>query len=319
MDILNCYFSYILICHFLYIVSSRLHYFIKNNPNLKLKTKNLLKGTANFLEDYKKDVSVGDITSTFLNRFIKVKMSEQYSRATIDSHLRHLRQIINYFRNKVKLIPEQYEYPFGNGKCTISSYFPRKIVLTEKEINSIIEMTEFESTEEKYARDIFLMSYYCNGCNRVDLLRMRWTQVSGKYISLIRKKTETTRRNNVKDIVIPIVDKLQTVLDRVGVKSSPFILGQMKEGYTDNYFENKNHKLKGQINEHLNNIGKRLGLSTPLNFSKARDCFATTLMRAGIPIYDISEALGHSDIKTTIHYLASLDIERTFEINSKLL
>jgi nucleoside-diphosphate-sugar epimerase len=25
MDILNCYFSYILICHFLYIVSSRLH------------------------------------------------------------------------------------------------------------------------------------------------------------------------------------------------------------------------------------------------------------------------------------------------------
>jgi hypothetical protein len=29
--------------------------------------------------------------------------------------------------------------------------------------------------------------------------------------------------------------------------------------------------------------------------------------------------LGHSDIKTTIHYLARLDIERTFEINSKLL
>lgn len=26
MDILNCYFSYILICHFLYIVSSRLQY-----------------------------------------------------------------------------------------------------------------------------------------------------------------------------------------------------------------------------------------------------------------------------------------------------
>jgi hypothetical protein len=25
MDILNCYFSYILICQFLYIVSSRLH------------------------------------------------------------------------------------------------------------------------------------------------------------------------------------------------------------------------------------------------------------------------------------------------------
>lgn len=294
-------------------------YFIKKNPNLKLKSQNLLRGTANFLEDYKKDVSVGDITSTFLNRFIKKKMDEQYSRATVDSHLRHLRQVINYFRTEVKLIPEQYEYPFGKGKCTVSGYFPRKRVLSDKEILSIIEMTEFESPEEEYARDLFLMSYYCNGSNFVDLLRMRWSQISGAYITLIRKKTETTRKNNVKDIVIPIVDKLQSVLDRVGVKSSPFVLGQVIEGYSESYFENKNHKLKGKINSNLTKIGKRLGLSTPLNYSKARDCYATTLMRAGVPIYDISEALGHSDIKTTIHYLASLDNERTFEINSKLL
>lgn len=293
--------------------------YITTNQTIKLKTKNLLKGTANFLENYKKDVSVGDITPTFLNRFIKAKMDQQYSRATIDSHLRHLRQIINYFKFKVKVIPEQYEYPFGKGKCTVSGYFPRKRVLSEKEILSIIDMTEFESPEEEYARDIFLLSYYCNGSNFVDLLRMRWSQISGTYITLIRKKTETTRKNNVKDIVVPIVDKLQVVLDRVGVKSSPFILGQLKEGFTDNYFENKNHKLKGQINGYLSKIGQRLGLTTPLNYSKARDCYATTLMREGVPIYDISEALGHSDIKTTIHYLASLDIERTFEINSKLL
>ena len=210
------------------------------------------------------------------------------------------------FKFKVKVIPEQYEYPFGKGKCSVSGYFPRKRVLSEKEILSIIEMTEFETPEEQYARDIFLMSYYCNGSNFVDLLRMRWSQISGKYITLIRKKTETTRKNNIKDIVVPIVDKLQSVIDRVGVKSSPFILGQMKEGYSDNYFENKNHKLKGKINGHLTKIGKRLGLSTPLNYSKARDCYATTLMRQGVPIYDISEALGHSDIKTTIHYLASV-------------
>ena len=148
---------------------------------------------------------------------------------------------------------------------------------------------------------------------------MRWTQITGDYITLIRKKTETTRKNNIKDIVVPIDTKLQSILDRVGVKSSPYILGQIKDGYTESYFENKNHKLKGKINSNLSKIGKRLSLSTPLNYSKARDCYATTLMRAGVPIYDISQALGHSDIKTTIHYLASLDIERTFEINSKLL
>ncbi len=293
--------------------------YIKTNQSIKLKTKNLLRGTANFLENYKKDVSVGDITPTFLNRFIKKKMDEQYSRAMIDAHLRHLRQIINYFMFKVKVIPEQYEYPFGKGKCSVSGYFPRKRVLSEKEILSIIDMTEFENPDEEYARDIFLMRYYCNGSNFVDLLRMRWTQITGDYITLIRKKTETTRKYNVKDIVVPIDSKLQSILDRVAVKSSTYILGQIKDGYTESYFENKNHKLKGKINANLTKIGKRLGLSTPLNYSKARDCYATTLMRAGVPIYDISQALGHSDIKTTIHYLASLDIERTFEINSKLL
>jgi integrase len=294
-------------------------YFIENNHSIKLKTKSLLKGTANVLEKYRKDVSVGDITPEFLRRFIKAKMDEHYSRATVDSHLRHLRRIINYFTNEVKTIPEQYKYPFGKSGCQISSYFPRKIVLSEKEINLIIDMTEFESPEEEYARDIFLMSYYCNGSNFVDLLRMRWGQISGTYITLIRKKTETTRKNNIKDIVIPIVPKLQVVLNRVGVKSSLYILGQIKEGYSESFFENRNHKLKRKINAYLSKIGKRLGLSTPLNYSKARDCYATTLMRNGIPIYDISEALGHSDIKTTIHYLASLDIERTFEINSCLL
>ena len=132
--------------------------YITTNQSIKLKTKNLLKGTANFMENYKKDVSIGDITPTFLNRFIKTKMDQQYSRATIDSHLRHLRQIINYFMFKVKVIPEQYEYPFGKGKCTVSSYFPRKRVLSEKEIKSIIDMTEFENPERGVCEGYFLMS-----------------------------------------------------------------------------------------------------------------------------------------------------------------
>ena len=294
-------------------------YHIKNNDGIKIKTKNMLRGTSNVLETFKKDISVGDIAPALLKRFEKKKMEEGCSRATVDSYLRNLRRIINYFSHEVKLIPEQYKYPFGQGGYSISSYFPHKVVLTEKEIRSIIEMTEFESDEEKYARDIFLMSYYCNGCNFVDLLRMRWSQRIGTYIIFIRKKTETTRKNNIKDLVIPVDEKLQAVLDRVGDKSSPFILGLISEGYTESSFENRNHKLKGQINGNLAKIGKRLKLSTPLNLSKARDCYASTLMRNGTPIHDIGEGLGHGDVKTTEHYLTSLDAERMFEINSSLL
>ena len=293
--------------------------FLTKNEGIKLKTRNHFRGTLNVLETFKNGISVGDITPNFLKRFEKSKMDDGCSRATVDSHLRNLRRIINYFKNEVKLIPEQYVYPFGRGGYSISSFFPTKIVLKEQEIQSIIDMTDFDNPDEMYARDLFLMCYYCNGCNFTDLLRMRWDQIIGNYIIFIRKKTETTRKNNIKDIVVPVDERLQAVIDRVGDKDSPFILGLVKEGYSESTFENKNHRIKQQINRHLTEIGNKLKLSVPLNLSKARDCYASTLMRKGKSRDDISAMLGHSNTIVTEHYLASIDAERTFDINSVLL
>ena len=293
--------------------------FLTNNDNIKLKTRNHFRGTLNVLETYKNGISVMDITPAFLKKFEKSKMDDGCSRATVDSHLRNLRRIINYFKNEVKLIPEQYFYPFGRGGYSISSFFPTKIVLKEPEIQAIIDKTDFDNPEQEYSRDIFLLAYYCNGCNFVDLLRMRWDQIIGNYILFMRKKTETTRKNNIKDIVVPVDEKLQSVLNKVGDKDSPFILGLVKEGYSESFFENKNHKIKQQINKHLTDISEKLKLSVPLNLSKARDCYASTLMRRGKSRDDIGQMLGHSNSIVTEHYLSSIDAERTFEINSVLL
>jgi hypothetical protein len=47
--------------------------------------------------------------------------------------------------------------------------------------------------------------------------------------------------------------------------------------------------------------------------------FATTLMRGGISKDDIASMLGHSNSIVTEHYLASLDNERTHQINAVLI
>ena len=44
-----------------------------------------------------------------------------------------------------------------------------------------------------------------------------------------------------------------------------------------------------------------------------------TLNRADIPKDDIGEMLGHADSIVIEHYLASMDVEKTFKINSVLL
>jgi len=147
---------------------------------------------------------------------------------------------------------------------------------------------------------------------------MKWDQIQGDYLTLTSKKTETTRKNNRKDIVVPLSEKLRELLDKVGEKGSPFILGLLKDGYSENTFENKNHKVKQQINRELSWISKKLNLTTTLNLSKARDCYVTTLMRNGISRDDIGQMLGHSNSVVKEHYLGSMNAERTDKINSSL-
>ena len=60
-------------------------------------------------------------------------------------------------------------------------------------------------------------------------------------------------------------------------------------------------------------------LSVTLKLKTARDCYATTLKRAGVSKDNIGELLGHSNSIVTEHYLASLDIEKTHDINMHIL
>lgn len=299
-------------------LSELFDFYIENKEGIKPKTKDAYRYAKNRFENFKPGLSVGDITVSFLNKFEKDRINEGISRATLDSLMRHLRSIINHFTHEVKLIPKQYQYPFGPGGYSVSSYFPSKQVLKESEIKAVAELSKFESKDHEYARNIWLLLYHCNGSNFADILRMQWSQLNGDYIFFTRKKTEYTRKNNKKPITVPLSDKLRDIITKVGDKKSPYILGLLPEGYTDKFFENKNHKIKQEINRNLSDISKELNLSVPLQLGKARDCYATTLYRNGQSMNHISQMMGHSNVMVTEHYLTSINPEITFDINKSL-
>ena len=60
------------------------------------------------------------------------------------------------------------------------------------------------------------------------------------------------------------------------------------------------------------NIPQLLVLST-------RDCYASTLKRNGVPREFIGDMMGHADPRTTSHYLDSLSVDETFDVNDKLV
>lgn len=293
-------------------------YYIDNYEKIKYRSRKHYTMTINVLESYRSGLTVEDITVEFLYRFEKDKIIEGKSQSTIDTLNRNLRRIINYFKYVKKLIPKEYEYPYGKGGYSIKSFFPKKLVMKNDEIKKVVEFSDFDDNAQEYARDIWLLLYRCNGINFADLLRMQWSNRQGDYLIFTRKKTETTRKNNIKEITVPIIPKLQELIDKVGVKDSPFILGKLQEDYTEQMFENKLHKLRQPINKNLLLISEKLALSVPLKIKTARDCYATTLLRGGKSKDEIGEMLGHSNSVVTEHYLGSLDIEKTNEINNGL-
>jgi len=293
-------------------------YYIKNKSGIKIGTKDRYRTTNNVLETFKKGISVGDVTVKLINKFADHKKINGCSIPTVNSYLTDLRSIINYFTKEVKLIPKTYEYPFGKGGYSIQSFYPKKLVMKNHEIKSVVDFTDFENPQQKYARDIWLLLYRCNGINFADLLRMRWTKIQGEYLVFFRMKTEYTRRNNIKEIVVPITPKVQELLDKIGVKESPFIIGMLKEGYGENTFKNKCHTMRQSINSNLAVISRKLNLSVPLQIMSARDTYATTLKRAGKTNDQIGEMLGHANSVVTMHYLGSMDMETTVEMNESL-
>lgn len=65
-----------------------------------------------------------------------------------------------------------------------------------------------------------------------------------------------------------------------------------------------------------NNYSRGEPVTTCLRYPEA---FTSTLKRNGVPGEFTAYLLGHSDIRTTAHYLDSLSKDESFEVNNKLV
>ena len=300
------------------VLQDVLIHYLDNTTSGSVKYRGHLRTSVNVFNSYQPNLSITNITTKFIEE-IKAWKGDSISRATFQSYNRDIRKLINYTRDTLKILPKEYKYPYGKGGYTIGSYFPTKVVMSKKEIEKVVELTEFDSPEQRYARDIWLFLYRCNGINFIDLLNLKWDNIVGDYIIFTRWKTRNTRKNNIKPIRSHIKNGMWEFIKTNGVKDSPYILGELKEGSKETTIINKCENLKSEYNKHLKVISKKLNLSVELLTETARDCYATTLYRNGVSKELIGEMLGHSNSIVTEHYLSGIDIEKTKDINKYIL
>lgn len=294
-------------------------YYIEHKTNLATYTKRHCRTSRNIFETYCSGLTVWDITPDFLRKFEKYKLENGCKLATVSSYLRDLKCIINYFMYEVEIIPKDYVYPFKRGGYSIKNYFPKKLVMSAEDIEKVINYNDFDCSEQEYARNIWLILYYSNGINFIDLLRMKWSHIEGDFMIFFRKKTENTRKSNIREITVHLSPHLMDLINKVGDPTSKFVLGYLDEGYTEQDLVNKKDNLRAWINGKLTELSKKLELSVPLKMKTARDCYATTLLRAGVSKDKIGISLGHSNSGVTEHYLDTLNIEDMIDINKNLV
>ena len=262
-----------------------------------------------------KNVELMDVTPAWLQKLTK-KLAKDINATTIAITMRHIRAIMGDAK-RLGLITEM-QYPFGQGKYEIQEGEGRKLALTLDQIGEIARYDDGSDATKKY-RDYWLFLYLCNGINVADFVTLKYKDIVNGEICFVRQKTAKTTRTR-KEIKVVVTERMQDIINRYGVKPvkpNKYIFGCLDGSEDAMRQKNKTLYLTRAINRRMAKIGQELGYGSISTYT-ARHSFATVLKRAGASIAYISESLGHSDLKTTEHYLASFEREER-EKNAELL
>jgi len=139
-------------------------------------------------------------------------------------------------------------------------------------------------------------------------------------IYFIRQKTERTSKT-IKEIRAAVTPQMKTIIERWGNPYTPdgYIFPFLNGNETAMQRKVITQDITRRINKRVKRIVKTFGIGTAgISTYAARHSFATVLKRSGANISYISESLGHNDLKTTEHYLASFEQDERRK-NSMLL
>ena len=239
---------------------------------------------------------------------------------TLSLRFRTLRAVLNQAIVAGLLKPTSY--PFARtvaekhklqvGKFDVST---GKRAISRDELRRLEALTP-TTDRHQLAKDIFLFSYYAGGVNFVDLGQLRWRDLSGEAagtghpdrLHYVRQKTSGKFSLRLLAPAGAIVAAYRP-LTHATLASYVFPVLSETRHKTPAQIKNRLHKVLGQVNSDLKELGQLAGIATPLTTYVARHTFATTLRMSGAGTAVISQAMGHKSEAVTAVYLDSFASE----------
>ncbi|MFZ4521479.1 MAG: tyrosine-type recombinase/integrase [Bacteroidales bacterium] len=254
--------------------------------------------TVKWLKDYEKWMIEPRIPN-------KKKQARVNSLTTVGIYLRNVRTMFN------RIKPVNVEYPFGKstyGKYPIPKGKNTKKALTQADVAKIANHKSIKDSVEEKSRDLWLFSYLCNGINIKDVARLKYANIEGDKIRLVRAKTADSVDEQT-TIDIMITRQIGRIIDRHGNKpgtKDQYIFQILENGMSPEDEYKEIQQAVQTINYNMVKVCDAIKIDKVTTYT-ARHSFATVLKRSGASIEFISESLGHKNMQTTQNYLANFE------------
>lgn len=256
-------------------------------------------------------VGFAQVDVLFLENFTAYCYSRDNKASTIHTYLKPIRKLFNDAISLKLINPEIF--PFDIFKIPKAAKTKNR-ALRLANIEAIRGLDLKPNSAIWNARNHFLFMFNNMGINFIDLAKLKKAQlISTKYDdagNLTEGRITFNRSKTSDSFSIKLTEDSILILNEYGVgdKSNEDFVFQYE--YEETETGRKRYKQqRKRLNKKLKELAILAGLDEPLTTYYARHSWATIAKRKMIPVTMISEALGHSDLKTTQIYLDSFDNE----------
>lgn len=254
-------------------------------------------------------IKLYEITISFLRNFEAHHLGKGNSKNTISIYLKAVRVIYNSAVEEDQFVP--LKNPFKTYKIPTGGR-TKKRARTKENINSIKKLVYPVDSILWHTRNYALIMFYCRGMNFIDLVQVKVKHITETHLYYGRSKSD-------KPLVIKIIPELREILDFYLVDKSleEYLLPTNYDGSTEHFQKYKSQRRR--MNERLKVIAMDAGIEGTFTTYYIRHSWATIAKYLGISTELISEALGHSSLRTTQVYLKDFDNEVLDEVNAMVV
>lgn len=220
------------------------------------------------------EVSISDLSRSHIRRLSLEMQKQGLSNGSRQMRLGHLKSTIN--EAITERIVKYEDHPFTG--FTMPSAGRKQTDLT---IDDFLRLRDAElvSSRARFARDMFLLSFYLGGINMVDLLEVDLNRDELRYS---RKKTRN-RKNGDAETVFTIPKATREII-RKHAPNGKLIWPGKRERYDI---------MISYLNNCFGMLRKETGI-TPLSYYSARHTFAQFAFEVGTPLEVVEYLLGQS-------------------------